>query len=435
MDETKLIENPSDIKLARNRNIEDSIGKPSVLILLFGPTMISILVVLLIVLLWLIKYPDIIISDAIITTSTPPQKKYARTSGKIDTIFVKENQFVYPGMPLAVIENSANFKDVFYLKSLLEKINSSSDFIYFPSEKTNHLFLGEVEEAFSRFKNTYNLYKLNEKLKPFANEFFSGQLVLQELNERLESLNSQNQIYESEIVLKQKELDRYKLLLSQGAISDEEFENKQLDYYQAKRNSESINLTISQLKESKSNNSKSLKSIEINGTKEEIQLFNLAIQAFHLLKKAIKDWELKYVLQADIEGRISILNYWNENQSVNEGDLLFTIIPFKKDSFIAKLKTPPKNSGKIKLGQDVNIKLENYSSSEFGVIKGKLSSISQMPDQDGFYLINVTLNSNLITTYKKRIDFKQEMKAKAEIITEDLRLIERIFYRLRSNIE
>lgn len=45
------------------------------------------------------------------------------------------------------------------------------------------------------------------------------------------------------------------------------------------------------------------------------------------------------------------------NQTVNQGDLVFTIIPSENASYIAKLKTPAKNSGKIKVGQRVNIKL------------------------------------------------------------------------------
>lgn len=36
-----------------------------------------------------------------------------------------------------------------------------------------------------------------------------------------------------------------------------------------------------------------------------------------------------------------------------------------------------------------------------------------------------------ITSYQKQNPFQQEMRGSAEIITEDLRLIERIFYQFR----
>ena len=158
------------------------------------------------------------------------------------------------------------------------------------------------------------------------------------------------------------------------------------------------------------------------------------IQSFNQLKKAIKDWERLYVLKSNINGNVSFLNYWNINQTVNQGDLVFTIIPSENSSFVAKLKTPSQNSGKIKIGQTVNIKLENYPDTEFGVLNGTVKNISLIPDAEGFYFVDVELPSKLITSYNKEIDFKQEMRGTAEIITEDLRLIERFFYQFRETV-
>jgi hypothetical protein len=95
------------------------------------------------------------------------------------------------------------------------------------------------------------------------------------------------------------------------------------------------------------------------------------------------------------------------------------------------LKTPARNSGKIKIDQTVLINLENYPETEFGTLEGKINSISFTPTKDGYYLIDVSLPSKLITSYQKEIKFKQEMTGRAEIITEDLRLIDRFFYQLK----
>jgi hypothetical protein len=64
-------------------------------------------------------------------------------------------------------------------------------------------------------------------------------------------------------------------------------------------------------------------------------------------------------------------------------------------------------------------------------LNGKVSSISLVPNKEGNYLIDVELSKELITTYNKEIDFRQEMKGTANIITEDLRLMERFFYQLK----
>ena len=74
----------------------------------------------------------------------------------------------------------------------------------------------------------------------------------------------------------------------------------------------------------------------------------------------------------------------------------------------------------------------NYPDREFGVLKGKVKSISLTPDQDGNLLLDISLPKGLTTSYKKEIQFQQEMSGNADIITEDLRLIERLLYQFRS---
>ncbi|WP_445736216.1 HlyD family secretion protein [Mariniflexile sp.] len=142
-------------------------------------------------------------------------------------------------------------------------------------------------------------------------------------------------------------------------------------------------------------------------------------------------WEYQYVFKSNINGKVVFLNYWNVNQTVTQGDLIFTIIPTENSSYIAKLKTPIQNSGKIKTGQRVHVKLDNYPDTEFGVINGEIKTMSLIQDKEGKYLIDVKLPQKLITSYHKEVVFKQEMTDLAEIITEDLRLIDRIFYQFK----
>jgi hypothetical protein len=92
------------------------------------------------------------------------------------------------------------------------------------------------------------------------------------------------------------------------------------------------------------------------------------------------------------------------------------------------LKTPAQNLGKVKIGQIVNIKLQNYPDYEFGVLKGTVKHVSEISTKDGFYTIDVSLPKKLRTSYNKKIAFKQEMRGTADIITEDLRLMQRFFY-------
>jgi hypothetical protein len=65
------------------------------------------------------------------------------------------------------------------------------------------------------------------------------------------------------------------------------------------------------------------------------------------------------------------------------------------------------------------------------MIKGKIKSISLTPDIEGNLLIDVDLPNGIATSYNKKINFQQEMSGTADIVTEDLRLIERLLYQFR----
>ncbi|HCR77898.1 MAG TPA: HlyD family secretion protein, partial [Chryseobacterium sp.] len=53
------------------------------------------------------------------------------------------------------------------------------------------------------------------------------------------------------------------------------------------------------------------------------------------------------------------------------------------------------------------------------------------PDKDGNYYVDVLLPKGLKTSYNKNLVFDKELKGSAEIVTQDLRLIERFFYQMR----
>lgn len=386
------------------------------------------LILLLLILSWFIKYPDIITSGAIITTEIPPQKEYAKASGRLDKILVVDKQVVSKNQPLAMIENAANFDDIFILKKVLDTIKFNKNNLYFPLDKLPILFLGDVESSYAEFEGNYTNYILNKDLKPFVNESLANQFSISELTRQLHSLISQQELNKEQLRFKEKDINRNKSLFEKGVISEQEYEIKQLEYLQEKRNFKSLNSSISQMNEALNNAKKNFYGTNINKRKEETILVRRLMQSYNNLKKSIKVWELNYLLKSNVEGKVSFLNIWNSNQNVNKGDLIFTITPYKNSRYIAKLETPIRNSGKIKIGQRVNIRLENYPDNEYGVLIGKVKRISSLPNNEGFYVVDVFLPEKLVTSYNKEIDFKDEMVGSAEIITEDLRLLERLFY-------
>jgi multidrug efflux pump subunit AcrA (membrane-fusion protein) len=415
----------------RSEEVQEILSKVPHWMIRWGNVLFLGIILMVLVLTWFVKYPDIISSEAIITTQIPPQKEFAKVTGSIDRLFVADNEVVLKQQPLAILENTAKHQDVFLLKSIIDTLKINNKAFNFPIDDLPVLFLGDIDSDYALFENSYIQYKLNKELKPFSNEAVANRYSVSELKRRLANLKAQKELNASELSFKEKDLKRNETLFGKGVISAMEYENKQLEYLQAERNYKNMTTSISQINESISRASSTLKGTQINSTKEEMVLFKNVIQSYNQLKKSIKDWEMRYLLQSRINGKVVFLNFWTVNQNVNQGDLVFTIIPSENADFIAKLKTPVQNSGKIKVGQKVNIKLESFPDTEFGTLQGKVKNISLIPDAEGFYYIDVSLPSILITSYNKEIEFKQEMRGVAEIVTEDLRLIERFFYQFK----
>lgn len=156
------------------------------------------------------------------------------------------------------------------------------------------------------------------------------------------------------------------------------------------------------------------------------------MQLFEQLRKSLKQWEQSYLVISSTYGVVSFQQFWGENQFIKTGDVICTVLPKNKMAVVGRMKVPSNNSGKIVPGQKVLIKLDNYRFQEFGIVEGKIQHISLAPDENGNYYVDVILPYGLNTSYNKDLPFDRELMGNAEIVTQDLRIIERLFYQLRS---
>jgi len=419
-----------DIEL-RSEEVQEILTKVPSSIVRYGNTLFLIVILLLLFISWFIKYPDIIVSQGIITTAVPPQKEYSKITTSIQHLLVQNDQKVQSGTILAVLQNAANYKDVLLLEQVLDTVTYDKKNFQFPLDSLPILFLGDLEAPFAIFENAYIQYQLNKDLQPYDNDALANRSTRIQLQAQLRNMLSRKRIQQTELDFKKKELDRNKVLFEKGVIAAQEYESKQLEYAQNARAYQSIDASISQLRNQLSNTSSSLEGIKISRTKEDLQLYKAVIQSFIQLKKAVHDYEQLYILRATMNGLLGFTQYWQEDQQVQQGDLLFTVFPENYEFYIATLKTPVLNSGKLRAGQKTYLKLQNFPETEFGVLEGKVTTISQVPDKDGFYYVQIALPDTLITSYKKELKLQQETSVIAETVTEDLRLIERFFYQFK----
>jgi len=149
--------------------------------------------------------------------------------------------------------------------------------------------------------------------------------------------------------------------------------------------------------------------------------------ATEALNAQVKAWEHDFLMASPINGIVNRMGVWSNNQHVTAGETVFTVIPSGQDSPKGKAMLPVQGAGKVKTGQRVNVRINNFPDQEFGYLSGKVISISGVPTAEGFYVVEVDFPGGMKTNYGRVLPVSRQMQGTADIITEDLRLIERFF--------
>ena len=415
----------------RSEEYQEVLGATPNWILRSGITIILLVIIILLIGSWFFKYPDVLNSRVVILTENPPVQLKAYASGKLTHIFYSENQDVQQDSVVAVIENTANLNDIFLISIMLDTL---SDIRYFP--ENIDLKLGELQQTWSGLVRIISSYRNFIEIDYYEQKNKSLTSQINYYNKYYSGLLNQVKIMDKENSLALVQFERDKSLYNDNVIAKIDFEKSEQTYLQQKRNYESsktslINtqMQINQLYQQILDNNIQ-KTNELNTY--EIQIED-ALQGF---KSQLAKWKQSYLIISPIDGRVSFNKVWFENQSVSAGDLIVTIIPKNEMRIIGKADIPSTGVGKVKPGQTVNIKLDNYPYMEFGMLKAKVKNISLVPittEQGIFYSAEIELNDSILkTNYNKIIPFSQNMTGTAEIITDDLRLLERFLNPLRS---
>jgi hypothetical protein len=329
-----------------------------------------------------------------------------------------------------VLQSSGNYLDILKLKDLIDDTNSEN-ISQFPISETSRFKLGELQSDYNSFAKAFRDEQLFTRLKPYSPENLAANQSISEYKSRLETTKQQFNLEKAKFDLTKTNFQRSQSLFNQGVISKMELENEKIKYLQAEQSLKNLNISISQLEEGINNVSKTKSGVVINNEKDKINYSSQTIQLLEQLRKSLKQWEQNYLLISSTNGTVSFQQFFGENQFIKSGDAIVSVIPKDKVAVVGRMSIPSTNSGKVAKGQKVLIKLDNYRYQEYGIVEGKVQNISLTPDENGNYYVDIILPKGLKTSYNKKLPFDKELKGNAEIVTQDLRLIERFFYQIR----
>lgn len=405
-------------------------------IIRWGITMTACVVLMLLVGSAVFKYPDIISSTVTLTGTTPVSAVVARSSGKLQELYVENNQKVKANALLAVIENPAKTEDIIRLKELLQQAESNLDTIALvPS---GQLQLGSLQSLYSSFYLSMSEYR---QFRELAYHLKKVDLVKVRI--------VKNEVYYTNM-LKQKELSvaqakiahqqyaRDSLLGVKGLVSKEAVEESYSRYLQSSLLAENMDRSLENLQIQLAQMKESLYDTEYQYLDQRNKLETQLRSLINQLRAEIDAWEINYALITPVDGEITLTQYWTNNQNVTAGNIVFNIVPTNQGEIIGKALLPTERSGKVRKGQKVNIRFSNYPDKEFGIVKGTVKNISLIPVVDGqnvkSYMVDIQLPNGLRTSYDKELPFLPEMEGQADIITEDISLLERFLMPIRKVI-
>ena len=210
--------------------------------------------------------------------------------------------------------------------------------------------------------------------------------------------------------------------------------------------------TLLQMQQTYENALSSVDNIQLTIAQYEQNIFDLQQQAdekrkelllalsgaYEGLQSQINQWEMQYVFVSPLEGKVSKSKTWQKSQHISAGELLLNIVPNETTHIRGKIMLPAQGAGKVKKGQAVNVKFDGFPHMEYGMVRGIVKNISLVPivsEQGKFTMVEVEFPQNLQTNYGKTLDFSQQMSGSAEIITEDLRLIERFLHPIKAVVK
>ncbi len=381
---------------------------------------------------WFIKYPDKIIAKGKLNSINAPKEVVVQSGGKLVKLFVKENQQVGKGDVLGYMESTANHSEVITLYQLLDSlykqvsINGLSDLSAYLSVHFNNL--GELQSAYQTFSQaciTYDNYLQNgfyiRKQKMLDNDM----AYLQQLHT---SLQKQKTLMQQDLSLTDSTFQANEILKEQKVISPMEYRNEKSKKIAKEMALPQISSSIISNESQQNEKKKEIAELQ-NQVQQQKDIF---IQAVNTIKSQVDEWERKYLLTAPIDGTVSFAAFLQENQQLRQGEIACYINPGNTNYYVEAL-IPQYNFGKIKTGQIVLLKFPAYPYQEFGSVKGTIEFINATPSDSG-YLAKVSLPNGLLTNYKKQVRYNAGLTAEADIITENMNLLQRLFYNLRKNI-
>lgn len=421
---------PDFIEVKQSEKLTQFIGNNPPWLIRNGMVFFFGLMVLLLGSTWFITYPDSVKTQSLIRATNPPKEVVIKNGGRIVKLLKQEGETVKRNEVIAFIESTAKHQQVIRLYDLLVFLktccsnNRLEDLVnYWDAHQSGFSELGELQAQHQNFVKSLLNFKSNLSQGSYSKR---KSILIKDLSntKRLyTSLKDQQLLQQLDLKLQEANAIVADTLHKKSVYTDLEWRQAQSQFINKKMALPVIQSSLIGNENQQNAIQKSLIELE-NQTYQERNLF---IEELFNYINLIEEWKQKYILQAPASGKILYSGFVNENQFFSSTKPV-CYITNETQEYLAEAYIPINLRSKVSVGQKVNLKFPAYSVFEFGMVKGVVLEIKDIP-QDSVYLAKIGLPKGLVTSTNKTIMFKNGLSATAEIITQNTPLLLKLINR------
>lgn len=397
-----------------------------------GAATMLIVVLVALATAWFVQYPDKISAPISLTTDQAPVRVSAPVSSRIEALFVGEKELVQKGDVLGVLENPAVYDDVQALIQWKESVDAllgdGASWAEVP-EPPKGLEVGAIQEPYLSLMQALSDFRsfVKDPYREAKRTSLEGQL--REYRQQVKTQERQEKLLQDELAIAREEVERRQRLYEDDYIPEAEYEQARSKVLQLRNRAEELEMAQATNRIRISEIESQLLDLDQRQTDQRRTLRLMVQKANESFASALNRWRQTYLLSAPQSGVVSFSEIVQEGQYVTASQSLLAIVPESGDVY-GRLMLPASNVGGVEVGQEVRIATQRPPASKVGKINGQVEDISLVAGEES-YLVRVALPKGLTTEFGHDLDFRQEMPANADVITDRRRLLVRVFDWLR----
>lgn len=392
-------------------------------ILRWGISLVFAILAGIILLSALIDYPDVVKTNLKVNSLNAPKNVLAKQTGKLIALLVEDGQMVKENQSLAYFESTANPENVLQLNKLLKDFQTTilknvNQTLVLPT----NLNLGELQSSYQSFYQQYLQYQSTQQNGYYVNKLAFLTRDLNDINALKAQILKQEKVQRLEYANQEQEYKAYQKLFKNKVISRSEFTQQENKFLSAKYPLQQTETAILNNSSSYSAKEKELMDIKHTIAEEQAKF----VQALNQCITESDNWIMQHVLRAPLAGKLSFAGIVQQNQNITSGQEVFIVNPGNA-SFFGEIQIPQYNMGKIREGERALVKLRSFPFEQYGMIRGRLSYISEVAYRDSVFIAKVSFDTFENKDPNRKIVLKNGMQAEVEIITEESSLLQRFF--------